>query len=453
MRTWAIIAAILVVVALVAVAMRGCSGGVAVEGAKAQRGPIQEYIDEEAKTRLSDVHLLTMPFNGRIQPIELSEGAPVSKGQVVAQVAPLDLELNVDLANAAVERLKAAVRESEDVSVESTGLKQALSYVESMNRTVESAEEQVKAGQAKANYAERTLTRVRRAAENRARSEEEVDQAVLNQIQANVEYQQNVLLQRAMEALQAATTLLPTAVRQYIQRKTLSTEVLSKQLAEARVQLRQMEKDRQRGTMTSPIDGVILERLHSSEAQVAAGTVLARIGRWEDLEVEADVLSQEVVRIRPGNQVDVMGPAIGSQPAIATVQRIYPAGFTKVSSLGVEQQRVKVIMKFSEQDWARLREQRDLGADYRVRVRIFTQQRADAVTVPRSALFRGPTGDWRLFAIRGGRADLQAVEVGLMNDEQAEIIKGLAEGEEVILAPETNLAEGQKVQVIAREDE
>jgi len=452
MRTWAIVAVVLAVVVAIGATMRGCGGAVAVEGAKAHRSTIHEYIDEEAKTRLSDVYLITMPFNGRIQPIEVSEGAPVSKGQVVAQVAPLDLELNVDLASAAVDRLQAAIRESEDVSVESTGLKQSLNYVESMNRAVESAGEQVKAGQAKASYAERSLTRVRRSATSRAKSEEELDQAVLNQIQANVDYQQDVLLQRAMEAMQAATSLLPTAVRQYIQRKTLSTEVLSKQLAEARVQLRQAEKDRQRGTMTSPIDGVILERLHSSEAQVTAGTVLVRIGRWEDLEVEADVLSQEVVRARPGNQVLVTGPAIGPEPAHASVQRIYPAGFTKVSSLGVEQQRVKVIMKFAEQDWERMRQQRDLGADYRVRVRILTAQKTDAVVIPRSALFRGPTGDWRLFVIRDGRADLQVVKVGLMNDEQTEILDGLSDGEDVILAPETNLAEGQRVQVIARDE-
>jgi HlyD family secretion protein len=200
--------------------------------------------------------------------------------------------------------------------------------------------------------------------------------------------------------------------------------------------------------MTSPVDGVILERAVSNERQVAVGTVLLRIGRWEDLEIEADVLSTEVVRVKPGQHVDVHGPTIGPEPAKAQVARIYPAGFTKTSSLGVEQQRVKVIMTFAPDDLRRLREQNDLGVHYRVRVRIFTAESSGALVIPRSALFRGSKNDWRVFVIRDGRAHLQAVKVGLSNDESAEITGGLAANDQVILAPETNLAEGQSVRVI-----
>ena len=168
----------------------------------------------------------------------------------------------------------------------------------------------------------------------------------------------------------------------------------------------------------------------------------------EDLEVEADLLSQEVVRVKPGNEVEVSGPAVGASPARATVHRIYPAGFTKISSLGVEQQRVRVIMKFPPDDLRRLRKERDLGVDYRVRVRVFTAERSGAAVVPRSALFRGPDGKWRAFVVRSGKAALQIVEIGLSNDEQAEITRGLAEKDMVVLAPETSLQDGQQVEVV-----
>ena len=128
--------------------------------------------------------------------------------------------------------------------------------------------------------------------------------------------------------------------------------------------------------------------------------------------------------------------------------RIYPAGFTKVSSLGVEQQRVKVIMRFEPDDWKRLREENDLGVDYRVRVRIYTAESSGALVIPRSALFRGANNDWRVFAVRGGKAHLQAVKVGLTNDNWVEIVGGLTENDQVILAPETNLTEGQRVRVL-----
>jgi HlyD family secretion protein len=176
--------------------------------------------------------------------------------------------------------------------------------------------------------------------------------------------------------------------------------------------------------------------------------VLLRIGRWDDLEIEADVLSQDVVRVKPAQRVEVTGPAIGLTPAAGEVIRIYPAGFTKTSSLGVEQQRVKVIVKLAPDELKRLREQNDLGVAYRVRVRIFTADSSGGLVIPRSALFRGSKNDWRVFVIRSGRAHLQAVKVGLSNDEHAEILSGLKEGDQVILAPETNLSEGQSVSPI-----
>ena len=323
--------------------------------------------------------------------------------------------------------------------VELTGLEQALNFVQSMDRTVEAARERVRTGEAKLAYANKNLKRNEGLARSGAGAQDQLDQARVAQVGADVDYQQDRLVLRAMESLQAATALIPTGVRQYIERKSLPRAVLEKQLAEAQVNLHQAEKDRDRGTMTSPVDGVVLERPVTNERQLAAGTVLLRIGRPEDLEVESDVLSQDVVRVKVGNRVDIVGPAIGSHPAQGTVSSIYPAGFTKVSSLGVEQQRVKVIVKFEPEDLRRLREQRDLGVEYRVRVRIYTAEKTGALTVPRSALFRGPDGRWRVFAVRDRRAALVPVEVGLINDEHAEVARGLSDNDLVILAPETNL--------------
>jgi HlyD family secretion protein len=316
-----------------------------------------------------------------------------------------------------------------------------------MNRTVEAAAARVKSGEAKLNYAERNLARTRKLNNQKpkVKSDDELEQAEVAQVESSVNYQQDVLVHRAVEAIRAATALMPTAVRQYIQRKNLSHDVLAKQLAEAEVALQQAQRDAERGRMISPVDGVVLERAVSNEGQYSAGTLLLRIGRWEDLEVEADILSQEVVNVKPDESVELSGPAIGTPVARGKVQRVYPAGFTKVSSLGVEQQRVKVIVKFLGEDLERLRSERDLGVDYRVMVRIFTAEKSGALVVPRSAVFRGPAGDWRLYAIRGGHARLQTVQLGLSNDEQAEITSGVEDGELVILAPETNLVDGQSV--------
>ncbi|NIP87315.1 MAG: hypothetical protein GTO03_17880, partial [Planctomycetales bacterium] len=164
-----------------------------------------------------------------------------------------------------------------------------------------------------------------------------------------------------------------------------------------------------------------------------------------DLEVEAEVLSQDVVEVQVGNEVEIYGPAIGEPPARGVVTRIYPAGFTKISSLGVEQQRVMVIMKMNETDLQRVIEQRGLGVDYRVRVRIYTRQVARGLTLPRSALFRTPHGEWQVFVVRDGRARRVMLTVGLMNDSIVQVVQGLEEGETVVLAPESGLTDGQRV--------
>ncbi len=450
MRTWAIAAIVIAIVAVGAVLLPSINGGAPVEAARAVRAPIREFVEERGKTRLPQEYTVTMPFDGRIAPIDLSEGAPVYKDQVVARVVPSDLDLSVEAAQAAVERLNASIHENDDASVEKTGLKQSQSFVLSMDRTVEAAKAQVDSGKAKLDYANNNLDRVRKMFQTKTAAQDQLEQTELSQVQAGVEYQQDLLLLRAVEALQAATALLPTGIQQYIDRKGLTHNVLTKELAEAEVRLKQAERDRIRGEIRSPIEGTVLQRAISDERQVTAGTTLLRIGQLDDLEIEADILSQDVVNVKEQDAVEITGPAIGPTPAHGKVKRIYPAGFTKVSSLGVEQQRVKVIVTIDKNDLARLRKERDLGVDYRVRVRIFTAEKPDALVVPRSALFRGGEGKWQVFVVRDGAARLQGVDTGLMNDETAEIVSGISVGEEVVLAPETSLREGARVKPIER---
>jgi HlyD family secretion protein len=450
MRTWMITGIVFVGLVVTVATYSWMQPGPPVEAARASFAPIREFVDEEGRTRLPKTHLVTMPYNGRISPIELVEGDRVTVGQVVARVVPGDLALDVDEAEASVKRLQASIVENDDVTVESTTLLQARKYVESMDRTVEAAAERVKSGEAKRDYAEKAMHRARLLweKEKKAISEENYNQAEVSKVDADVDYETDLLVLSALKSMHAATALLPTVVEQYITRKQLKHDVLVEEQAQAEIKLRQAQRDRDRGAMTSPVDGVVLERFETNERQISAGTVLLSIGQPEELEVEVDVLSQDVVRIKPGQPAEIYGPAIGQEPVQGTVERVYPAGFTKTSSLGVEQQRVWVIVKFDAQQLAKLRSQRELGVGYRVRARIVTDQRSRALVVPRSALFRGPAGNWQAFVVEQGIARLRSVRVGLLNDEQAEVLEGLDEAAVVILAPETNLVDGDKAQAV-----
>ena len=165
--------------------------------------------------------------------------------------------------------------------------------------------------------------------------------------------------------------------------------MLEKQLAEARVNLQAAEAINPAAKWPVPSTAWCWSGPIATSGNTRRAATLLKIGRWEDLEIEADVLSQELAPVKAGSAVDVSGPAIGTRPVVAHVTRIYPAGFTKISSLGVEQQRVKVVMRFGPADLARLRAEQGLGVDYRVRVRIFTAERSGTLSIPRSSLFRG----------------------------------------------------------------
>jgi HlyD family secretion protein len=448
MNRWLFIGLLVVVAAGAVAAYFSMSSGLPVQTAQVTRGPIREFVDERGKTRLPEDHLITMPFAGRVESIELIEGQTVTAGQVVARISATDIDEEVAEAKAAVDRLDASLAENDDATVEQSTREQAELFAESMVSTVAAAEARQVAGKSRLDYSEIFLGRTRKLAETGAETQDDLDKAELSYVESQIDYRTDVLTVEALKAMQAATNLLPRIVTEQISKKTLSAAVIRQQKQEAEARLRQALTRKDRSEMKSPVDGVILDRAITNEQYLPAGTTLLRIGQLEQLEIEADVLSEDVVQIRPNDPVEIYGSAVGATAGhgvAGIVDRIYPSGFMKISSLGVEQQRVTIIVRFADGVLSQLRAERELGVDYRVRVRVFTDERADTLLVPRSAIFRSAANGWEVFVVRGDRAEKQAVEIGLLNDEVVEITSGLTEGDSVILAPESNLEAGSRV--------
>ncbi|HUT12437.1 MAG TPA: efflux RND transporter periplasmic adaptor subunit [Thermoguttaceae bacterium] len=425
--------------------LHALTSGAAVEAARATRGSIRTYVDERAKTRLPNTYLITMPFPGRIEPITVTEGMPVSQGYPVARILQEDLDLALEEARAGFGQAEAAVAENADVGVEQIVLDQTLKIVESMKTASAASAARVEAALAGLKYANSDLERVGELRKTNAQTENDLERAILRQAQCDAEYRQAVEMHKTMQWFEIATGLMPGMVQQYMQRKGLTGAVLERQKARAEAQRQRAELDYRRGTMTSPVDGVVLARHVTNERVLPAGTVLVEIGQLEKLEVEADVLTQDVADVREGQPVEIYGPAIGKEAARGTVHRVYPAGFTKISSLGVEQQRVNVVIRFEPAELKRLLVERSLRVGYRIGVRIVTSRKDNALLIPRSALFRSSDGQWQVYAIRDGRARIRNVRIGLINDHWAEILEGVAEGEQVVQSPESTLVDGARV--------
>jgi HlyD family secretion protein len=190
----------------------------------------------------------------------------------------------------------------------------------------------------------------------------------------------------------------------------------------------------------SPVDGVVLTRYRESESVVPSGEPLLEVADPDRIEVVADFLSTDAVRMRPGM------PALierwgGEAPLEATVRRIEPAGFMKVSALGVEEQRVNVIADIDvpRERWSAL------GDAYRVEMRVVLWQADDVLQVPTSALFRDSTGSWSVWLDDDGEARATTVEIGHRNGRAAEVVSGLAAGDRVIVHPPDSVEDGTPI--------
>jgi HlyD family secretion protein len=192
-------------------------------------------------------------------------------------------------------------------------------------------------------------------------------------------------------------------------------------------------------TVYSPVSGTVLRIVTESEGVVPSGAPLVEVGNPEQLEIVVDLLSADAVRVVPGQRV-VIEAWGGDQPLAGQVRRVEPFGFTKVSALGIEEQRVNVLIDIQDprERWQRL------GHGYRVEPRIVLWEAADVLRVPLSALFRH--GDrWAVFVEHDGRAELRPVEIGQGNGLQAEVRSGLEAGERVVLHPGDRVSPGARL--------
>jgi HlyD family secretion protein len=193
-------------------------------------------------------------------------------------------------------------------------------------------------------------------------------------------------------------------------------------------------------TVVAPSDGVVLKRVRESESFVPAGDPLVEVGDPKRLEIVSDLLSTDAVKVTPGARamIEQWG---GDRTLGARVRRVEPSGFTKISALGVEEQRVNVVLDFNDpaEAW------RALGDAYRVEVRVVIWEAADVLKVPTGALFR--EGDqWAVYVATEGRARRTIVQLGHQTGQEAEVISGLSEGVHVVLHPPDTLADGARIQ-------
>jgi HlyD family secretion protein len=366
---------------------------VPVESARAVRGPLQVTIDEDGETRAHDRFTLAAPIAGRLSRIELHEGDEVGPNTVIATINPLPLDA----------REVAEIR----ARIQSTEAKQR-----------EAAETLARWDNDSAQ-AKRELDRVRNLARDRLVPQQD---------------------------LEAAESKYKSSTRE-LEAARFREQAAAADVAREKAGLISLEAQRDQSVKAAVIHAPtprcrILRILEKSERVVPFGTPIVTLSNPSKLEIVVDLLSTDAVKVRPGAPV-IIDNWGGPKPLRGRVRNVEPYGFTKVSVLGVEEQRVNVIVDFVDPPGP-------LGDGYRVDARVVIWEASNVLKIPASALFRGGGSDksqWSVFVIDSAtnRAHLQPVETGHRNASEAEILNGLDEGTPVILHPPNDLKDLARV--------
>ncbi len=366
---------------------------VAVDVVSVTRAPLQVTVEEEGKTRVVDRFIISAPVPGYMRRIELKVGDSVTREQVLVKIEPL-----------------------RSVILDPRSRAEAQARVAAAQAALQAAQEDVEAAQAEADYAAAQLQRYRLLVPKGYVSLEALQQAEAAARRTRARrISAEFAVQVAQHELEAARTALRYSVAQG-EKKTMETALVQ-----------------------APVDGRVLKVTRESEGVVQAGEALLEVGDPSSLEVVIDVLSADAVRIARGTRV-LFERWGGGAPLEGSVRRVEPTGFTKISALGVEEQRVLVLADFASplEQWQRL------GDGYRVEARFILWEGQDVLQVPASALFRHRE-DWAVFVAENGRARLQPIEVGHRSGLAAEVVSPLREGDLVIVHPDDSIEDRARI--------
>ncbi len=386
------IAIVLALLALLFILWAFLPRPVPVDTAKAVKAPMAVTVEEEGRTRLKERFVVSAPVTGYAVRVELDAGDPVRKGEPVVTLEPLRADSLDPRSRAAAEARAAAAAAA-----------------------LRSAEERAREAEAADGYAAELLARTRQLAEAGLATRDTLDRV-------------------DSEARRSRAALLSARA---------AAEAARHEAAEARAMLARGGKAPagrvEKVVVRSPASGRVMSVVRESEGVVAAGTPLLVVGDPGEIEVEVDVLSPDAVRIRPGTPVRFRRWG-GDGVLEGRVRVVEPAGFTKISALGVEEQRVWVIADITSPRklWERI------GDGYRLEASFVLWEGTDVLQIPEGAVFRSGGRD-AVYAVLGKRARIRSVELGKRNGLSAQVLSGLSEGETVIVHPGDSVKDGGRV--------
>lgn len=422
---------------LLALLLTGCAKPPEVQVVSPREGKLRQVFTEQAETRMVRTFPVNLPVAGRIGRIDLEPGDRVTQGQVLVSYDRFDLDARVEQARSQVAESQAGLAATAYAGMEEVEEAEAAAMIAQAEARWHAARSAVELAWRRHEQAGVDLKRTRKLFDEGAVPRKQMEDAQLRFREAELAWQG---AKRDREAARATVDAARTR-RQMVDRK-LEQKSLQVAAAQARVQQSLTREAREvhelaRGQVRSPIAGVVLQRLEQGPRDLAAGAPLLVLGRPGDLEVMSEVLTEDALRLQPGSVVELL-PGGGRPELTAHVKKIEPAGFTKLSSLGVEQKRVRVLARLSPvPPW--------LGAGYRLQARFITGEKEKALLVDRFSVLQDPQGKSYVFKVVNGKLVRQDVELGLRGELEYEIVKGLTTADRIVKVPDPATTAGGEV--------
>ncbi len=374
---------------------------IAVDLGKVTSGPMMVTVNEEGRTNVRETYVVSTPIAGRLMRVQVEPGDYVESGKtIIARMLPINPE-----------------------ALDIRSREQARADVSSAEAALRLAQAEMNKAMADKSLADSDFARARSLFDRGTISQAGLDRA-----------------EQTARSAQAALDTSRAAISMRIANlDSANARLISfndpDQIAAAESQLNQIT------TIKAPVSGSILRVIQVSEITLSAGTPILEIGDISnDLEVVVELLSTDAVKVATGDRV-IIDDWGGSSTLSGVVDRIEPWGFTKFSALGVEEQRVNTVIRFSNPEERR----ESLGHGFRVEVRIVIWEDQNALKVPSSALFREGE-NWAVFVVKAARAVLTPVSIGHNNGVEAEVLNGLDPGEVIILYPGAGITDGTRVE-------
>lgn len=399
---------------------------------------VREYVAEEAKTRLAKEYVLSAPISGTVRRIALEPGDDVSADQVLAEIDPFPIEQQLKALDARIDQAKAQILGVDKTKPKPEDIERAAVRAKAM---VDEAQAALRAqAEAKALHEE--------AQKSLVRAQGLLEKGVISQSDLDVAETRSTTAEMALARAAAGAAGAQKGVRigdldaQRVAGSVDDNEYLravyTAEIEALSAQRDALQSDLAKAALRAPVAGPVLEKYLVDERAVVAGTPLLKIGDLSSLEIESDILSEDVGRVAIGAQVELLGKAFGGQDATGTVKRIYPSAFMKISALGVEQQRVKVLIALDANGATPLP---TLRPGTRLDVRIVTKEKLNALAVPERAAFRR-AGQWYVFKVEDGTAKMTPITIGLKNDTYAEVLEGISISDTIVTEPMNELNDG-----------